>query len=255
METPIKRTLLLAALMLVLPAAAAAADVRADVSSARPAIAAGNLPGCVTGTLSNPRPFMKRFSATVLRVVVSPPWGAQGQALPCINGARSEGYGVELVIGWDSSWSLARTKRFFRRVLDIYRGKLWAVGIGNEQEISPRMSSAAYARAWRALEPIVKATTPHAIRVGGEISPWGLSFLKGALHIGLPGIQAIGAHPYRYPWAPKVAQLLGLARQYHLPLWCDEGLLDGRYSWHPARDVPLSAMRGAALAGVWDDGH
>jgi hypothetical protein len=77
---------------------------------------------------------------------------------------------------------------------------------------------------------------------------------QGALRGGLPGIQAVSVHTYRYRWAPKVSQVLSLARQYHLPLWCDEGLLDGPRSWHAARDVPLSEMRGVAVAGVWNRG-
>jgi hypothetical protein len=247
---PIKRIVALAVLGLVFPAVVEA-QVRPHTSVRAPAIAAGNLPGCIDGTLSDPRPLMKSFKATILRVVASPRYGARGQALPCIATANSEGYRVELVIQWTSTWSLSRTKQFFRQILGIYGRSLWAVGVGNEQEITPRLSGAGYAQAWRALEPIVKAVTPHAIRVGGEASPWGFSFLKGALRAGLPGIQALAVHPYRYPWAPNLSKLLALAREYGLPLWADEGLYDGARSWNPSRDLPLSEMGGVAVAGVW----
>ena len=253
MGRPIKRKLVLALLALVGPATTVEAQVRAHASAA-PAIAAGNLPGCLDGTLTDPRPLLRSFKATILRVVVSPPYGGQGQALPCITTARSEGYRVELVIQWTSTWSLSRTKQFFTHMLGIYGRYLWAVGVGNEQEITPRLSSAGYSRDWRALLPIIKRITPHAIRVGGEISPWGLPFLRGALRDGLPGIQALAAHPYRYSWAPTISRMLAVAHQYRLPLWADEGLNDGPRSWHRSRDLPLSAMRGVAVAGVWDSG-
>ena len=260
MEASFKRTLVLVALALVFvataaPQALAHTRVRAHASSAPPAIAAGNLPGCLLGTLSDPRPLLRSFRATILRVVVSPPFGGQGQALPCISTARSEGYRVELVIQWTSTWTLTHTKQFFTQMLRSYGRYLWAVGVGNEQEITPRLSSAGYARAWRAVVPIVKRFSPHAVRVGGEISPWGMSFLRGAVRDGLPGIQALAVHTYRYAWAPKISQVLALAQKYRLPVWADEGLYDGPKSWHPSRDLPLSAMRGVAVAGVWDSGY
>ena len=138
MVRPITRIIALAMLGLVFPAVVEA-DVRAH-SAAAPAIAAGNLPGCIEGTLSDPQPLMKSFKATILRVVVSPQFGARGQALPCITTAKSEGYRVELVIQWTSTWSLSRTKQFFKQILGIYGRSLWAVGVGNEQEITPRLS-------------------------------------------------------------------------------------------------------------------
>lgn len=194
---------------------------------------------------------MRTLHATVLRVVLTPDYGENGQALPCIRGARAEGYRVELVVQWDSAWPLARTKAFFTQILSQYRFYAWAFAIGNEQEITPRLSSSGYSRAWRAVEPIVRRMAPWAIRVGGEISPWGFSFLGGALHDGLPGIQAVSVHPYAYSWAFTVSQALNLARRYRLPLWCDEALYDGPTTWHARQTRWRSAMRGAALIGVW----
>lgn len=223
----------------------------ANGASARPAIAAGNLTGCLSGALTDPGPQMRNLHAKILRVVVSSAHGDDGEALPCIRGARSDGYRTELVVQWNSSWSLSRTKSFFQQVLKQYRYYSWAIGIGNEQEITPRLSSAGYSRAWHAVEPIVRRMAPWAVRVGGEISPWGLSFLHTALRDGLPGIQAIAVHPYAYRWAFSVSQALRLARSYRLPLWCDEALYDGRTTWHARQTRWLSAMRGAALVGVW----
>jgi hypothetical protein len=248
-----RRALLIIVSVLSVAITAPAQAKRAPhVASARPAIAAGNLPGCLDGSLSDPQPLMRSMGATILRVVVSPPYGADGEAIPCISAARSEGYRVMLVVQWNSSWPLSHTKSFFEHVLSLYGPYLWAVGIGNEQEITPHLTGPRYSRAWRSLEPIAKAIAPHAIRVGGEISPWGMRFLRDALRWGLPGIQALAVHPYAYKWAFTVRQALKLAARYHQPLWCDEGLYDGPDTWHPHRTLRLSAMRGVAVTGVWE---
>lgn len=267
MSLPIKRTLLLAAALLSLAATAQARVHRGRVSKlpVPRLIAAGNLPGCLSGDLTDPAPLMKHFKATVLRVIVSSAlpgrreYGANGEALPCISAAQAEGYRVMLVVEWNSLWSPQRVRQFFSGVLQIYGPYLWAVGVGNEEEITPRISGPGYARDWRAVEPLIKQMLPHVIRAGGEISPWGLPFLKAALKAGLPGMQALAVHTYRYKWAFTMPQILQLAAQYRAPLWCDEGLNDGPDSWRPkyprgGSDLPLSAMRGAILVGVWDRG-
>jgi hypothetical protein len=248
-----KRGLFIVAVALIAATCASAQAKRGGrIASARPVIAAGNLTGCLDGTLRDPRPTMRSFGATILRVVVGPHWAANGEAIPCVSAAQSEGYRVMIVIQWNSSWSLAQTKSFVTHLLTLYGPYLWAVGIGNEQEITPHLTGQGYAEAWRALEPIAKRITPHAIRVGGEISPWGLSFLRHALRWRLPGIQALAVHPYSYRWGFTIRTALKLARRYRLPLWCDEGLYDGPYTWHPHRTLRLSAMRGVAVAGVWE---
>lgn len=231
-------------------------------------IAAGNLPGCLEGTLKNPAPLMRSFHATILRVVVSPSWpgnlggGARGQALPCLKAARREGYKVMLVIEWNGAWSPGRVRQLFSRVLRTYGTYLWAVGVGNEEEIteeemSPHLTGSGYSRDWKAVEPLLKRMVPHAIRVAGEISPWGLAYLEAALRAGLPGMQALAVHPYGYAWEFTIQQVLALADRYRVPLWCDEGVYEGPNSWLPvsppgAKFMPLSALRGAVLAGVWD---
>jgi hypothetical protein len=223
-----------------------------SAAQARVPIAAGDLPGCLSGSQTDPGWYMRRLHATVLRVVVSQYYGEDGQALPCIRAARRQGYRTELVIQWNSRWALWRTKDFFKHILGEYRLYVWAVAIGNEQEITPKLSSSGYSHAWRALEPIVRRMAPWAIRVGGEISPWGLGFLSGALRDGLPGIQALAVHPYYYSWAFSPGQALRLAHRYGLPLWDDEGLYDGPGTWHPHQARSLRALRGAALIGVWE---
>jgi len=244
--------LLVKAVMCALVTGAVALSVPTiSVAQARPPVAAGNVPGCLSGSQTDPGWYLRHLRATILRVVVSPSYGQYGQALPCIAAARSEGYRTELVVQWNSRWSLSRTKGFFRQILGEYRLYAWSVAIGNEQEITPRLTGAAYSHDWRALEPIVRRMAPWAIRVGGEISPWGLGFLSGALRDGLPGIQAIAVHPYYYSWAFSPSQALRLAQRYGLPLWDDEGLYDGPGTWHPHQARSRAAMRGAALIGTW----
>jgi hypothetical protein len=272
MTLPTRRTLILigALVAFVGTAAAQSSDAHSSKSAPLPRlIAAGNLPGCLQGTLTKPAPLMRSFHATVLRVVVNSPYpgspregtlpenGAQGQALPCVKAARREGYKVMLVIQWNSEWSPARVRQFFSSVLRSYGSYLWAVGVGNEQEISPRLSGYRYSLDWKAVEPLLKRMVPHAIRVGGEISPWGLGFLEAALRAGLPGMQALAVHPYAYKWEFTIPQVLQLAHRYRVALWCDEGLYEGPESWRPtdppgAKFMPLSSLRGAVLAGVWD---
>lgn len=219
-------------------------------------VGAGNLPGCLSGALTDPRPYMQKFRATILRVVVSPgnDHGNSGEALPCISAARAEKYRVMVVIQWASWWPIKTDQWWFARELKLYGHYSSAVGIGNEQEIvPPNTKPAQYVRVWRAVEPTVKRVAPWALRIGGEISPWGFNDLSQELRLGLPGIQAISVHPYKFSFGYSVRQALRLAHRYRLPLWCDEGLQEGPDSWPSiARTIPLRAMQGAAMAAVWD---
>jgi hypothetical protein len=69
-------------------------------------------------------------------------------------------------------------------------------------------------------------------------------------------MQALAVHAYAYKWEFTIPQVLALAQRYHAALWVDEGLYEGPNSWRPtsppgAQFMPLSSLRGAALAGVW----
>jgi hypothetical protein len=159
-----------------------------------------------------------------------------------------------LVVQWASWWPIKTDQWWFARELTLYGHYVSAVGIGNEQEIvPPNTTPAQYVRVWRAVEPTVKQIAPWALRVGGEISPWGLNDLAQELRLGLPGIQAVAVHPYKFAFGYSVNQALELARRYRLPLWCDEGLQEGRDSWPSIRrTIPWVGMKGAAMAAVWD---
>lgn len=233
-----------------------ASSTQAASAQAVTQIGAGNLPGCLSGSLTDPRPLMQKFHATILRVIVSPGnfHGNSGEALPCIRAAHAQGYKVMLGVQWASWWPVSTVQSWFSRELRLYGAYVNAVGVGNEQEIvPPAMSPAKYVRMWRAVEPIIKRMTPWAVRVGGEVSPWGYKDLAQELRLGLPGIQAVAVHPYAFSWGFSVRQALTLAGRYHLPLWCTEGLREGPDSWPSAsRTIPVSGMRGAAVAAVWD---
>lgn len=231
-------------------------STQAASAQAQPQIGAGNLPGCLLGSLSDPRPYMQKFHATMLRVVVSPgQWGGNsGSAMPCIRTAHAEGYKVMLGVQWASWWPVKTVQWWFSRELTLYGRYVNAVGVGNEQEIvPPNMGPKKYVTMWRAVEPVMKRMAPWAVRVGGEISPWGYNDLAQELRLGLPGLQAVAVHPYKFSFGYSVAKALALARRYRKPLWCDEGLRDGPDSWPSiARTIPLSGMRGVAMAAVWD---
>jgi hypothetical protein len=103
---------------------------------------------------------------------------------------------------------------------------------------------------WKAVEPIVARLAPHAIRVAGEISPWGLSYLRAALSAGLPGAQALAMHPYQAPYAMRISDALSVARRVRLPLWLTEGL-NRPGTWAPQWTVSDRMMSGAAVGGIW----
>jgi hypothetical protein len=113
-----------------------------------------------------------------MRVIVNPDTGADGSALR-----------------WWNWMSVDQIAGEFRSMLAMYGPYAWAVAVGNEQELNQGGTTedgARYAAVLKAVEPIIATMAPHAIRVAGEVSPWGLAFLSEAVRGGLPGVQ-------RYP--------------------------------------------------------
>ena len=197
------------------------------------------------------------YHATVLRLVISPGHGDRGQALACVRAAVAAGDKVHLAIGYDNRWSTATVVSYFKRVLASYARYAWAISIGGEQELTQggaKSTGARYSATWRAVEPIVARLAPHAIRVAGEISPWGTQFLYSAYAHGLPGAQAIAVHGYVARYGFSLSSIVAWNRRTRLPLWITEGLL-GPGSWPAAsprmHDLPLSAMTGAAVVDAW----
>lgn len=249
-------------LAMALLLAAAGAAFAAPGSRARPAggvpsvIGVGNVPGCITGSTGG-LSVLRSYHASVLRVVIDPQNGADGQALGCVRAAVGAGDKVQVAIVYSNRWSTRRVVAYFGHVLASYAPYAWAISIGNEQELlhgGATATSARYAAVWRAVEPVVTRLAPRAIRVAGEISPWGLSFLQVAYRSGLPGVQAISVHSYTSRLGFNLPRVMAWVRTTHRPLWVTEGL-DGPGAWPPrgfsVRPVPLSQMAGVALAGAW----
>jgi hypothetical protein len=268
-RTGVKRVAALATALSVL-SATAVATTHATETNRRPAarptavqkpdlIGVGNVPGCLFG--ASPNRFLRRYKAQVLRVVINPKYGATGSAAPCIEAAYKAGFRIHVVIQVWSAWSPTQDAAFFSRVLPRYAPYAWAVSVGNEQELkvnsmlhplkrSVGLTGRQYAAVWKAVEPIVARLAPHTIRVAGEISPWGLSYLRDALAAGLPGAQAIAVHPYRVPFGVRISAALSVARRARLPLWLTEGLSrPGAFALKLT--VSERMMAGAAVAGIW----
>jgi hypothetical protein len=248
------------------PAAPAPPPAAAPVASASaPAqmIGVGNPPGCLAG--ANPTPYIREYGATVLRIVLSPYYGAvgtTGTAIPCLRAAAAAGARVEISIQWRSVWSTAQTAAFVRQELALYAPYVWAVGLGNEQDLlwnlpgrpyDPAQTPAQYVADWDATEPILAQMAPRAVRVALEASPWSFPFSQQALADGLPGAQVFADHTYTVPAGyPSVGAFQSLAASYGMPLWCTEGLngpgvmFDRRFP-----PQPLAQLAGCQLAVAW----
>jgi hypothetical protein len=225
-------------------------------SAHSPLVGVGNAPGCVAGATRG-LGVLGRYHAQVLRLIIDPRHGANGEALACVRSAAARGIRVHIAVQYDNRWSTARDVAYFARILSFYGPYAWAVSVGNEQELAQggiTQSAARYASVWRAVAPVLRRAAPHAIRVAGEVSPWGLSFLRAAFASGLPGAQAISVHAYRSHWGFDLPSVVAWARGTHLPLWVTEGLA-GPGAWpngyRGMYAVPLSAMKGVAVADVW----
>jgi hypothetical protein len=182
--------------------------------------------------------------------------------LPCAEAAHAAGLRVMLVVQWGNGWTVAQIRQRFAEALSAYQPiQPFAVGVGNEQEgpwdDGPQESGAQYAAIWRTVEPMVAAAFPHAIRVAGEISPWGNHFMLDALQAGLPGAQALAVHAYPAASNPEgytTAQFAQYAHEYGLPAWADEGLC-GPHGWVGYGCTTADEFKhdGYSLAAEWYD--
>lgn len=173
----------------------------------------------------------------ILRVGISP--DRVGQGLDCVAAAVRQGYKVYISIQYWNYWNLSSIVNWFATELPQYQAAagpagLWAVSIGNEQDLeqpmtfpapsgdnsickttrairggrlvatsacSPSSAGDDYRLVWNAVEPVVKAIAPHAILVYGDVSPWSFgSYLTDGwtdFSQTPPGVGAIGIHCYR----------------------------------------------------------
>jgi hypothetical protein len=233
-------------LVLVLAALAAllvvAAPARAMIMEADPQTPC-------QGDGDNPQAFLQAHDATVLRVVL--PFYPSPNTLQCVRRAKAEGYRVYLSMQYIDAWSPARVAAYFAQTLPTYAPYLWAVSVGNEQDIisknrlaqggdprrarectgtgshrrCTRTTGAYYREVWEAVEPVIARLAPHALRVYGETSPWGFGFIKDSFRAGQTrGAQAVAFHCYdtKHGGLRVVPRVAAWAAQQHLPLWCSE---------------------------------
>ena len=213
--------------------------VLAPAASAQPALVfASKERDCLANR--NVNAFLRMNHATLMRLILSPQDGQVGAGIGCISYAHSAGFKVYISLQFNNRWSGAQVASYFRRVLPRYAPFLWAVGVGNEQDVtSPtgygqgtgslsghgRTVGQGYRAIWDAVEPVLVKLVPHAIRVYGEFSPWSFVATKQGFASGRPpGVQAIAAHCYHtvVGGLTQVPQEAAWAASKRLPLWCSE---------------------------------
>jgi hypothetical protein len=184
--------------------------------------------------------FLRHNHANVLRLILSPSDAAAGAGVRCVQQAHAAGFKVYLSLQWGNRFTPRQVASYFNQVLPAYAPFLWAVGVGNEQDLSTptgygqgktrlsrdgRSAGQNYRAVWNAVEPVLASVAPHAIRVYGEFSPWSFNANQQGFASGRPrGVQAIAAHCYHTTVGglTQVPQDAAWAASKHLPLWCSE---------------------------------
>ena len=160
-----------------------------------------------------------------MRLILSPQDASLGAGSGCVEDAHAAGFRVYISLQFNNHWTPSQVAAYVARVLPAYAPFVWAVGVGNEQDLS--MASAYgqgtvslsrdgrsvgqnYRVVWNAVEPVLMKLVPRAIRVYGEFSPWGFSATEqGFAHRAAAGVQAIAAHCYH----TKVGGLLQVPQE------------------------------------------
>jgi hypothetical protein len=189
----------------------------------------------------NVNAFLRANHANVLRLILSPQQAPAGEGIGCVRAAHAAGFKVYISFQFANGWKPSQVASYFKRVLPAYAPFAWAVGIGNEQDLTSKNRNAQgtsslssrgrtmgqnYRADWNAAEPVLVKLAPHAIRVYGEFSPWRFTAIKQGFAAGRPpGVQAIAAHCYHTKRAgglEQIPQNAAWARSKRLPLWCSE---------------------------------
>ena len=219
-----------AVIVLLAPAAASARRPTWFAVSSETACLANN----------NVNPFLRANHANVLRLILSPQDAPVGAGIGCVADARAAGYRVYISLQFNNHLPPTQVAAYMRQVLPAYAPYVWAVGVGNEQDLSMpaaygqgtvslskdgRSVGQSYRAVWNAVEPVLAKLVPHAIRVYGEFSPWGFSATEqGFAHGRPPGVQALAAHCYhtKVDGLLQIPQDAAWAASKRLPLWCSE---------------------------------
>ena len=221
-------------------ATVAALAIGAPVASAHPSLfAVSRQYSCLANR--NVNAFLRANHANVLRLILSPQQAPAGEGIGCVKDAHAAGFKVYISLQFANGWTPSQVASYFKRVLPTYAPFVWAVGVGNEQDLTSTSSTAQGARTlsshgrtvgenyradWNAVEPVLAKLAPHAIRVYGEFSPWGfIANKQGFAASRPPGVQAIAAHCYHTKSAGGLEQIpqdAAWAASKRLPLWCSE---------------------------------
>lgn len=244
-------------LMLMFHIAAHPAPRGVSVTTARANVpmetAVGNISACSTTPLPG---------ADAVRVVIS--WYDQAsRTLPCATEAADNGLRVLLAVQYDNCAAPSQDAAQMTSVLNTYQAagvRPYSVSVGNEQEL-PQASScntaatpATYSATWHTVEPLIDARAPWAVRVAGEISPWGDGFIAKAADDGLPGANAYAAHVYPDNTNPLAvtAEFALIARQHHVQAWATEGLCGpGAWARYGCLGASTLSDDGYTLASEW----
>ena len=221
-------------------AAVGALAIGEAAAFARPSLfAVGSQHSCLANR--NVNAFLRAKHASVLRLILSPQQASAGEGIGCVKDAYAAGFKVHISLQFANRWTPRQVASYFSRVLPTYAPFVWAVGVGNEQDLTSTSSTAQgastlsshgrtvgenYRADWNAVEPVLAKLAPHAIRVYGEFSPWGFIANKQGFAAGRPpGVQAIAAHCYHTKRAGGLEQIpqdAAWAASKRLPLWCSE---------------------------------
>jgi hypothetical protein len=199
-------------------------------------------------------PFLRAHHATVLRLIV--PYRGSSNGAACASRAAAQGYRVYVSLQYNNAWSPPRVAAYFRKTLPLYAPYAWAVSVGNEQDLVVQgapATSAKYRAVWNAAEPVLAHIAPLAIRVYGEVSPFGFHFLQQSFQPRRPrGAQVIAFHCYdvKYGGLAIVPQVAAWAASAHLPLWCSEMSDSPRRSRHSWLNTDSLSRWNALVAGM-----
>lgn len=180
----------------------------------------------------------------------------------CAENATAAGMQLIISVQYEDRWPMSTVVARFQQALALYASlHPYAISVGNEQEVPQQanlgvaQSPAGYAAVWQAVEPLIVSQDPSALRVAGEISPWGLNWFEQAVTDGLPGAQAYAAHPYpdsNSPWTANSLAFVQLASEHHVQAWATEGMCGpGAWMVYGCQPRAVLAQDGFALAVEW----
>jgi hypothetical protein len=130
MQTKLPRAAALAMLLALIALVALA-----PAASAQPAlIFASKERDCLANR--NVNTFLRQNHANVLRVILPPQDAQVGAGVGCIREAHAAGFKVYISLQFNNRWTPAQVAAYFKRVLPRYAPYLWAVGVGNEQDVT-----------------------------------------------------------------------------------------------------------------------